>query len=217
MSPPLSRSHSPRVSVVDYGAGNLGSVLRALAALGVEPDVVRDPQAVARCGHVVFPGVGAAGQAMASLQTSGLGEALKGHVRAGKPLLGICVGMQVLGEHSAESDTPCLGVLPFHLERFDVSEPVPHMGWNSLEPVSANPAARACFEGLGVAPDTYFVHSYYAPLDARSEAIALATTTYAGVRFVSAVARENVWGMQFHSEKSGRTGLALVRNFLSAF
>lgn len=202
---------------MDYGAGNLGSVLRALSALGVVADVVREPGAMAHCGHVIFPGVGAAGQAMRSLRDSGLDEALIAHARAGKPLLGICVGMQVLGLHSSEDDTPCLGLLPYRLERFEVDEPVPHMGWNSLVPNEANSARDACFSGLDEQPDVYFVHSYQAPIDPGCESVLLASTTYGQARFASAVARENVWGMQFHVEKSGRTGLSLIRNFLVAF
>ena len=204
------------VSVVDYGAGNLGSVLRALEAIGVSPTVVRDASDVPSCDRIVFPGVGHAGQAMRTLSDTGLGDALKNHCAAGKPLLGICVGMQVLGLSSEEDNTPCLGLMPFRLERFRTSEPVPHMGWNSLEALAANPASAAAFRGLAPGVDAYFVHSFQAPLDDASQTVALATTRYGGVTFVSAVARGTLWGMQFHVEKSGGAGLTLLRNFLEA-
>ncbi|MCA2961295.1 MAG: imidazole glycerol phosphate synthase subunit HisH [Silvanigrellales bacterium] len=202
------------VQIIDYGAGNLGSVVRAVEALGHTPRVVREAAEVASCERVIFPGVGHAGQAMRSLREKGLDDALRVHVRLGKPLLGICVGMQVLGLHSEEDDTPCLGLLPFCLRKFRTSEPVPHMGWNSLNPVLANPASQAAFAGLPAGVDAYFVHSYFAPLDDASRAVALATTTYGGETFVSAVAQGALWGMQFHVEKSGRAGLALIANFL---
>lgn len=205
---------SDGVQIIDYGAGNLGSVVRAVEALGHTPRVVREAAEVASCGRVLFPGVGHAGQAMRALREKGLDVALKAHVRAGKPLLGICVGMQVLGLHSEEDDTPCLGLLPFHLRKFRTSEPVPHMGWNSLAPVATHPAAAAAFAGFAAGVDAYFVHSYYAPLEAASSSVALATTSYGGETFVSAVAQGAVWGMQFHVEKSGRAGLALIANFL---
>lgn len=205
------------VSVVDYGAGNLGSVLRALRALGHEPRTVRTPQEVAASGRLVFPGVGAAGQAMSTLRSTGLDDALRAHVAAERPLLGICVGMQVLGFSSEEDNATCLGLLPFRLERFRTDEPVPHMGWNDLSFMEGNSASAAVMQGLPPAPDVYFVHSYFAPLDLASHTVALATTTYAGIPFLSAVARGCLWGMQFHVEKSGRTGLSLIENFLGAF
>ncbi len=205
------------VSVVDYGAGNLGSVLRALQALGAEARVVRDPSEVPSCGRIVFPGVGHAGQAMRTLRKTGLGEALASHCAAGKPLLGICVGMQVLGLSSEEDDTSCLGLLPFRLERFRVQEPVPHMGWNDLEASSTNVEALRAFDGLPPRPDVYFVHSYRAPLDEASRGVALATSTYGGETFLAAVAQGPLWGFQFHVEKSGRVGLALLRNFIEAY
>jgi len=177
---------------------------------------VRDARDVGACERIVFPGVGHAGQAMRTLGETGLGEALKAHCAAGKPLLGICVGMQVLGLSSEEDDTPCLGLMPFRLERFRTQEPVPHMGWNSLDAVSSNPASVAAFRGLPPGVDTYFVHSFQAPLDAQSQTVALATTRYGDVSFVSAVARGSLWGMQFHVEKSGSAGLTLLRNFIEA-
>lgn len=206
---------SSEVHIIDYGAGNLGSVVRAVQALGHSPRVVREASEVASCGRVIFPGVGHAGQAMRTLQEKGLDKALRAHVQQGKPLLGICVGMQVLGEHSEEDDTTCLGLLPFRLKKFQTSEPVPHMGWNELSPVPENPAAAVAFAGLPAGVDAYFVHSYYAPLNDTSRTVALSTTSYGGETFVSAVAKGSLWGMQFHVEKSGRVGLSLIENFLN--
>jgi imidazole glycerol-phosphate synthase subunit HisH len=206
------------VGVVDYGAGNLGSVLRALEALEAQPFVIHTPQDFVRAGHVIFPGVGAAGQAMAALKKSGLEESLRKHVRAGKPLLGICVGMQLLGLHSEEDDTACLGLMPFELRKFRTHLPVPHMGWNDLVFQSENAQCSLAFQSLkSASSDVYFVHSYFAPMQEKSLPYVLSTTKYGDVEFVSSVAVDNLWGFQFHVEKSGKVGLQLLKNFWEAF
>ncbi len=207
-----------QVAIVDYGAGNLGSVVRALAAIGTTPHVVTDA-AGAKAGHfdkLVFPGVGAAGQAMEQVRARGLDDLLREHASRGRPLLGICVGMQILGEHSEEGDTACLGLLPFRISKLRVSAPIPHMGWNSLS-WSANPESAKLRRGLGDDANVYYVHSYCAqPRDtaAATEAHVAAITEYGGASFAGVVALGNVWGTQFHAEKSGKTGLQILRNFV---
>src|SRR6478672_5952528 len=146
-----------QVAIVDYGAGNLGSVVRALAAIGVEPHVVTGAASV-KAGafdKLVFPGVGAAGQAMAQVNARGLGDLLREHVGRGRPLLGICVGMQILGEHSEEGNTECLGLLPFRITKFRVDAPTPHMGWNALS-WTDRPEVAALRRGLSDGANVYY-------------------------------------------------------------
>ncbi len=206
-----------QVAIVDYGAGNLGSVVRALAAIGVHADVVTDAAgAKARAfDKLVFPGVGAAGQAMAQVRARGLSDLLHEHAARGRPLLGICVGMQILGEHSEEGDTECLGLLPFRITKFRVDAPTPHMGWNGLA-WSDRPEVAPLRRGLADDANVYYVHSYCAQPapGAAASAYLAASTTYGGALFAGVVARGNVWGTQFHVEKSGKTGLQILRNFV---
>jgi glutamine amidotransferase len=193
-----------RVAVVDYGAGNLRSVQNALVRLGCRHEVTADPDAVRRADTVVFPGVGEASSAMSVLVRTGLGEAIRGAYRAGRRLIGICLGCQVILERSEEGGTTCLGLLPGVVRRFAPSPglKVPHMGWNTVR-FAGHPALR------GVPPDTsfYFVHSYYpVPADAR----VVAGTTEHGVEFTSCIASGSLIAFQFHLEKSGPAGLALL-------
>ena len=206
------------IGVLDYGAGNLGSVLRALQALQISARVVTQPQDFVGIDKIVFPGVGAAGQAMHALKSKQLIAPLLAHAHAGKPLMGICVGMQVLGNYSEEDQTPCLGLLPFELRKFSVTAPVPHMGWNDLNWNMANPASAKMSAGLsseGTAYTVYYVHSYCVPCASPEipEYVA-ATTTYSQQTFAGAVAFKNIWGTQFHTEKSGTTGLRILKNFV---
>jgi imidazole glycerol-phosphate synthase subunit HisH len=212
------------VSVLDYGAGNLGSVRRAFQRIGCEVNVVKTPEQVLHSSVLVFPGVGSAEQAMKSLHAAGNAEALKQRAQNKLPTLGVCVGMQVLGTHSEEGNVPCLGILPYKLKKFVVAEPVPHMGWNSIDWARNHPSLSKANTGLSggldeCGPDCYFVHSYFA---SESESISsepenkvtLATTTYGSQTFSSFVAEGPIWGMQFHVEKSGKVGLALLQNFM---
>ena len=194
--------------VVDYGAGNMRSVEKALVSLGYEPHLTSDPSDVDRASAVILPGVGAAGQIMGSLRHLGMDEAVTDYIASGRPFLGVCMGMQVLFDWSDEDDgQACLGVLPGRVRRLGTGVKVPHMGWNAVSQRVAHPMWR------GVPNDTffYFVHSYVVePKDASVQA---GSTEYAGV-FTSAVARDNLFGTQFHPEKSGRHGLRLYRNFV---
>ncbi len=209
-------SARPRVAVADTGTGNLRSVEKALATAGADVTVTSDADAIARADKVVVPGQGAFGGCMAGLGRGGgaLEQAVRGAIAAGKPYLGICLGLQVLFEGS-EEDPTCrgLGIFPGRVRRFAPVPglKIPHMGWNGAQrgPAAGTPALSGIPDGTFF----YFVHSYY-PEPARAEDVALATD-YGGP-FCSAVARDNIFACQFHPEKSQTAGLALLRAFLAA-
>lgn len=199
-----------RIAIIDYEAGNLTSVQRALAHLGHTAEVTADPGRIAAADKVIFPGVGAAGSCMANLRKGGLDEALRAAIDSGRPVLGICVGMQLLFEFSDEDDgTPCLGVLPGVVERFlpeDAAIKVPHMGWNRVEH-----HGDPLFAGIERGSRFYFVHSYYCAPDTSVDVIAESDH---GGRFCAAVRQGNLAAVQFHPEKSGPVGLRLLDNFV---
>lgn len=200
-------------SDLDYKAGNQTSVRRALEHLGVPCAITADPAMLESAAGVIFPGVGAAGQAMSALAEAGLDKALHHVARRGQPLLGICLGCQILLESSEENAAKTLGIVPGVCRRFEdhmrqedgSAAPVPHMGWNSLEAV----APCLLLDGIDPASEYYFVHSYYVEPD---PSLVLATTTY-GRTFCSLYGRDGLWAAQFHPEKSGRPGLRLLGNF----
>jgi glutamine amidotransferase len=201
------------IGIVDYRAGNLTSVARALAYLKEECVVTSDGRILDDASHIIFPGVGAAGAAMANLREQGLDGRLRTWVAEGKPVLGICLGTQVIFDFSEEDDAACLGIVPGSVRRFPVDLradgrllKIPHMGWNRVAFSQDHPV----FSGIPAGAEFYFVHSYYpAPSD---EAWVAGWTEY-GIRFCSAVARGNLVAVQFHPEKSGRPGLAILANF----
>ncbi|MEX1021645.1 MAG: imidazole glycerol phosphate synthase subunit HisH [Dehalococcoidia bacterium] len=197
------------VVIVDYGAGNLRSVARAVAYAGVEARVSAVPADVAQAKALIVPGVGAAEDTMSNLRRAGLVEPIQDYIASGRPFLGVCMGQQALFEMSEEGGAhECLGVLPGRIVRFPRGMTVPHMGWNTVEMRDDHPV----FEGIPDGSFFYFVHSYHpAPSD---DATVLGETDYEGVRFPSVVGRENVVATQFHPEKSGRAGLRLYANFL---
>ena len=198
---------SGTTALVDYGAGNLTSVRNAFAALGVETTATRDPAVVAAADRVVFPGVGAAKSAMANLREMGLEGAVRA-AAAEKPFLGICLGMQILFGHSEEDGgVDLLGVLPGAVRRFPeaAGEKIPEIGWNQVRPRGG--ARLGAAEGA----EFYFVHSYYAEVGPYTAGV----TDYAGVTFTSMVRRGRLWACQFHPEKSGRAGLALIKEWLA--
>ncbi|HEX7113613.1 MAG TPA: imidazole glycerol phosphate synthase subunit HisH [Steroidobacter sp.] len=195
-----------RLAVIDSGGANLASLVFAVERLGISAEVTADPKVLRSASHVILPGVGAAADCMARLREADLIDTIK---TLEQPLLGICVGMQLLFEFSEEGNVPCLGLLPGSVRRLPDKDtlPVPHMGWNQLE---FDPAqAGRLLEDVAPGDYVYFVHSYCAPVSEHT----LASTTY-GERFSSVVRRGNVFGVQFHPERSSRTGSLLLRNFL---
>lgn len=197
------------IVIIDYGVGNLNSVYKALEKLGFEAKITCDFKEIEESSAIILPGVGAFQDAMDNLSESGLKECIMKNVKAGKPILGICLGMQLLYEKSFEDgEFEGLGLLKGDIVKFDQQLKVPHMGWNELqinEQNKNNDILKYVNEGEYV----YFVHSYYAKSDF-SEVLAYADY---GVRVPAVVADGNVFGMQFHPEKSGKTGLNLLKAF----
>ena len=194
------------ITVFDYGAGNLRSVQNTLAEIDVEVEVVRDAASLERATKIILPGVGHFGQTMRALDELNVRGALTDRLRAGVPFLGICLGMQALFERSEEAPgCTGLGLFPGVIRRFAADVRCPHMGWDDLD---VKPGAHL-FKGLAASPYLYFAHSYYAPL---TEATA-ATCTYA-VPYTAALEGGNIFGVQFHPEKSGPLGLRIVKNFV---
>jgi glutamine amidotransferase len=210
----VSQGPQRSVVVIDYGMGNLRSIGNALRAVGADVLVSQDPAAVASAERLVLPGVGAFGMSMHELGARKLLGPILDAVQAGRPLLGICLGYQVLFERSNEhGEHAGMGLFEGSVERFD--QPgliVPHMGWNRILFESSSGPPHPVLEGLSSGAFVYFVHSYRS-IDV-SDADALTRTDY-GELFVSGVARDNLVGFQFHPEKSGPVGLRILRNFLS--
>lgn len=197
------------IAIVDYDAGNLRSVEKALAFLGTDGVCTRDPQKIREAEKVILPGVGAFGDAMAQLEHYELTDVLRETASSGKPLLGICLGMQLLFEKSEESPgVSGLGILPGKILKIPAAQglKIPHMGWNSLRLTEDT----RLFSGIPQGSYVYFVHSYY--LKAGREDIVAASVEY-GTHIHAAVECGNVFGCQFHPEKSSRTGLSILRNF----
>ena len=194
---------APRVVLLDSGGANLGSVQAAFARMGVDAPVSSDPATIAAATHLVLPGVGAAAAAMATLRANGLDRLIPATTQ---PLLGICIGMQLLYEGSEEGDTTCLGLLPGRVRKLPASPGVrvPHMGWNQLHARCASPLAEA-LDGENV----YFVHSYAAAVDENT-----ICECVHGSAFAAVVSRGRVSGAQFHPERSSVAGARLLANFL---
>lgn len=200
------------IAIIDYDAGNIKSVEKALLYLGQEPVVTRDAETILGAEGVILPGVGAFGDAMDKLHTYGLVDVIRRYVDSGKPFLGICLGLQLLFESSEESPgVEGLGILQGRILRIPGGMKVPHMGWNDLR----FPRKGRLFEEIGgedaqKSSYVYFVHSYY--LQAADENIVTATTEY-GVTIHASVEKGNVFACQFHPEKSSDTGMGILRNF----
>jgi glutamine amidotransferase len=198
-----------RVVIVDYGAGNLRSVARAVAYNGYEPLISCEARAVAAAEALILPGVGAAADTMRNLQQGGLVEPIREYIASGRPFLGVCMGQQALLSVSEEGgEHPCLDVIAGRVKRFPASQrKVPHMGWNQVRQRRSHPV----FESIPDGANFYFVHSYYPDPDDRD--VVIGETEY-GVTFASVLARDNVVATQFHPEKSGTDGLRFYANFL---
>lgn len=199
------------LAIVDYDAGNLRSVQRACAEVGVPAVVTASPNEIREAERVIFPGVGAAGPAMRSIRSAGIDTALVDVFNSGRPLLGICMGLQICLEHSEEDDTSTLGMVPGQVCRFRLNNPklkIPHMGWNNLRVVRDHPVLQSIDESV----EFYFVHAYY-PQPKRTEDV-IAVSTYEK-EFCCVVGFKNFVGTQFHPEKSGRAGLSLLERFVA--
>jgi imidazole glycerol phosphate synthase glutamine amidotransferase subunit len=194
------------ITIFDYGAGNLQSVQNTLGAIGAEFEVVRDAESLNRATKIILPGVGHFGQMMRALDALRVREALVSRIREGMPFLGICLGLQALFENSEEApDCTGLALFPGTVRRFAADVRCPHMGWDSLD---VKPESRL-FTNVAASPYLYFAHSYYSPvIDSTA-----ATCTYT-VPYTAALECGNVFGVQFHPEKSGPLGLRIVKNFV---
>lgn len=197
------------IAIIDYGAGNMRSIQKALEHVGASVLVTDDAAAVARAEAIVLPGVGSGGAAMARMQERGLDVAIKQATEQGKPFLGICLGMQLLAEHHAEGETAGLGLFPGTVQRIARGPKIPHMGWNQAMPLRAG---LPMFEGIPATAYFYFAHSYFVEPEDQQGVAAL--TDY-GSPFCSVIVTDCVWGTQFHPEKSGDMGLQLLKNFVT--
>ncbi len=195
------------ITIVDCGAGNLRSVENTLAKAGASYQITRDPEAVRAAEKVILPGVGHFGQMMRALDALGLRDALVEKARSGAPFLGICLGLQAMFETSAEApEERGLALFPGRVERFPEDARVPHMGWNEIVPVGES----RLMHGLGPKPYVYFAHSFYCPMTPETAA----ACEYTGVRYTALLDAGNVFGVQFHPEKSGPVGLTIIANFV---
>lgn len=196
------------IAIIDYGMGNLHSVSKAVERLGHEYRFVSTGEELLEAEGAILPGVGAFGDAMKNLQEKGLIEPIKQYVAQGKPLLGICLGMQILFETSTEhGEYTGLGLLPGHIARFEGDYKVPHMGWNQLKFLQDRPILNGVEEGF-----VYFVHSYFLQPEESNRSVLIATTDYYQ-EVPAIVGKGNLYGMQFHPEKSGTVGMKLLQNF----
>ena len=196
------------IAIIDYGAGNIRSIARALAYLGEHAQVTGDPRIVTEARAIVLPGVGSGGAAMTRMTERGLDDAIREATQQGKPFLGICLGMQLRSDHHAEGEVGGLSLFRGEVRRIPQGPKIPHMGWNQVTPLRDN---LPIFAGIAPQEYFYFAHSYYVePQDAQGVA---AVTDY-GSPFCSVIVTERVWGTQFHPEKSGVAGLRLLSNFV---
>ncbi len=196
------------IAIIDYGAGNIRSIEKALERVGAKVRVTDEPEVIAEARAVVLPGVGSGGSAMTRMVACGLDDAIREATQQGKPFLGICLGMQLLAQHHAEGEVAGLGLFPGTVQRIPQGPKIPHMGWNQVQPLHNGLPIFA-----GIAPEAYFyfAHSYY--VEPQNQQGVAAVTDY-GSPYCSVIVTEQVWGTQFHPEKSGEVGLQLLKNFL---
>ena len=197
----------PRITIVDYEAGNVRSVQKAFQKVGGQASITSDPDEVIRADALVVPGQGASDSSMIHMREKGLVEPIKEFIASGKPFFGVCLGLQLLMKNSEEGDEPCLGVLQGRTRRLPPGQKIPHMGWNQVDFHIRHPV----FDTIPDGSHFYFVHSYYADPDDKS---VVACTTDYGVDFCSGAVWENVVAVQFHPEKSGDLGLKIYKNFI---
>ena len=197
-----------KVAIVDYEAGNLRSVQKAIEACGSIAKITTDVEDINSCDGIILPGQGASDSAMSKLNELGLSETIKKQINKGKPFLGICLGLQLLFDSSEEGDLPGLGLIQGRIKKFSKDSKVPHIGWNQVSFNKNHPF----IEGIPNQSNFYFAHSYFSKIERKKQQ--LATTDY-GIEFCSAVAIDNLVAVQFHPEKSGILGLGLYKNFLN--
>jgi imidazole glycerol-phosphate synthase subunit HisH len=202
------------IAIIDYDAGNLTSVSRAISHLGMPNVITKAVDEIKAAERIIFPGVGAAGAAMESLRRSGLDKVIKKEFAKGKPILGICLGTQIILSHSEENNTSCLGILDGTVRAFSLENrskdgqklKIPHMGWNGVRIEQSHPL----LSDVGEDDEFYFVHGYYP--EPKDDASVIAVTRY-GIQFASILGFNNLFATQFHLEKSGRAGLKILENF----
>jgi len=195
------------IAIIDYGAGNIRSVNNAVRRLGYSVEITSQAETIKKAEAVIFPGVGAAGDTMASLEKLGLKPVIRQLVESGRPLLGICIGLQVLYSGTEEGGWyDCLNIIAGRVKKLPAGLKVPHMGWNQVK----QKKSHALFKGIPDDSNFYFVHSYYGQPE--DKAVILAETEY-GITFCSAIARDNLVAVQFHPERSGDLGLQVYQNF----
>ena len=195
-------------AIVDYGTGNIRSVLKAVEFSGYSAEVIDTPEKISAAKSLIIPGQGSSGYAMKKLHEKQLVNPIIDYIKQQRPFFGVCLGLQLLMETSEEDPEPCLGIISGEVKRFKHELKIPHMGWNQVQFTRQNPVFADIPEGSFF----YFVHSYYVdPLD---DNIVLGKTDY-GLNFCSAIAKDNIIATQFHPEKSGEIGLSLYRNFLA--
>ena len=197
-----------KVAIVDYEAGNLRSVQKAIEACGSIAKITTDVEDINSCDGIILPGQGASDSAMSKLNELGLSETIKNQINKGKPFLGICLGLQLLFDSSEEGDLPGLGLIQGRIKKFSKDSKVPHIGWNQVSFNKNHPF----IEEIPNQSNFYFAHSYFSKIERKKQQ--LATTDY-GIEFCSAVAIDNLVAVQFHPEKSGILGLGLYKNFLN--
>ena len=196
------------IAIVDYGAGNLRSVVNAITKLGYQPKITSSPDEILSAQAVILPGVGAAADTMTNLKTLGLASPIRQLVADGRPFLGVCIGLQILFTDTEEGGwSECLGIIPGQVRRLPSGLKVPHMGWNQVKQLVSHPV----FDGIPDEANFYFVHSYYAEPDDKS---LVAGETEYGIRLCSVIVGGNLVATQFHPEKSGEVGLKLYDNFI---
>lgn len=196
------------IAIIDYGAGNLRSVVNAFIKLGYQPEVTNRPDDLLKARVVILPGVGAAGETIKNLKTLGMITPIQQFISEGRPFLGVCIGLQILFTSTEEGGWhECLGVIPGQVKRLPAGLKIPHMGWNQVKQVGSHPI----FDGIPDEANFYFVHSYYAEPDDKS--LVAGETDY-GIPICSLIAKGNLVATQFHPEKSGDFGLRIYDNFI---
>ncbi|PZE21589.1 imidazole glycerol phosphate synthase subunit HisH [Paenibacillus xerothermodurans] len=194
------------IGIIDYGAGNLHSVVKAVNRFGVKTKIISELSEFIGIDKIIFPGVGNAKKTMELLNNIGFSISIKDYINSKVPFLGICLGMQLLLDYSDEGDTGCLGVIKGNVSPFNQNLKVPHMGWNQVKQAVTHPV----FRGIPDNSDFYFIHCFYVTTQETSQAVGY---TQYGREFASVIAKENVIGVQFHPEKSGEIGIALLENY----